>query len=78
MEDEPVRTVDSWFTFESRCLLCGHKLGGNNGNETIHLQRHIREGYLNDELEQIKDHPIGFPGPPLGQKPPCSSLTLTH
>jgi hypothetical protein len=26
-------------------------------------------------LEQIKPHPVGFPGPPLGQHPPCSSRT---
>ena len=72
-----MRTVDSWFTFENRCFLCGEKLqkpadprGLNN-----HLQSHVREGYLDDGLEQIKDHPIGFPGPPLGQQPSCSSHT---
>ena len=74
-----MRTVDSWFSFEGRCLLCGQKLDGGNGGETLHLQRHIREGYLNDDLEQIQPHPVGFPGPPLGQHPPCrSSHTLTH
>ena len=70
-----MRTVDSWISFEGRCLLCGQKLGGLPGPDTLHLQRHIREGYLNDELEQIKPHPVGFPGPPLGQQPPCSSRT---
>ena len=72
-----MRTVDSWFTFENRCLLCGIKFGADErrGGCTTHLDRHIREGYLNDELEQIKPHPIGFPGPPLGQQPPCLSRT---
>ena len=75
-----MRTVDSWFTFEVRCLLCGTKFSEDHrrGGLPSHLSGHIREGYLNDELEQVKDHPIGFPGPPLGQHPPCSSPTLTH
>lgn len=65
-----MRTVDSWFTFEGRCFLCGEMAGGGlGGPRTLHLQRHQREGYLNDELEQIKPHPVGFPGPPLGQQP---------
>jgi hypothetical protein len=68
-----MKTVDSWFTFENRCLLCGEKFGEDAlKGSTIHLQRHVREGYLNDELEQIKPHPVGFPGPPLGQQPSCS------
>jgi hypothetical protein len=70
-----VRTSDSLFTFENRCLLCGQMIGGGNSGQILHLKRHIREGYLNDELEQIKPHPIGFPGPPLGQQPTCSSHT---
>lgn len=79
-----MKTVDSWFSFESRCLLCGGKFSDTEiamvGRHTVHLQRHIREGYLNEELEQIKAHPVGFPGPPLGQHPPCfvaGDLNLT-
>ena len=70
-----MRTVESWFSFETRCLLCGQKLGGVDGSKTLHLNRHVREGYLDENLEQIKPHPYGFPGPPLGQLPPCSSPT---
>lgn len=70
-----MKTVDSWFTFEGRCFLCGEKIGGEGGPTSQHLQRHIREGYLDSELEQIKPHPVGFPGPPLGQHPPCSVVT---
>jgi len=71
-----MRTVDSWFSFEGRCLLCGQKVGlcESGVGYHRHLELHRREGYLNDDLEQIKDHPIGFPGPPLGQQP-CSSRT---
>lgn len=66
-----MRTCDSWFSFEGRCLLCGGKHGsdGTHRGELTHLQMHIRQGYLNDELEQIKPHPVGFPGPPLGEDP---------
>jgi hypothetical protein len=64
-----MRTFDSWFSFENRCLLCGDKFGGSEGARTLHALRHQREGYLNYELEQIKPHPVGFPGPPLGQQP---------
>jgi hypothetical protein len=74
-----MRTCDSWFTFERRCLLCGQKLSDDDSRRgyLVHLHSHVREGYLDDELEQIKPHPAGFPGPPLGQHP-CSSPTLTH
>lgn len=72
-----MRTVVSWFSFEGRCLLCGHKfdpqvswsIGTNR-----HLDMHVREGFLNDDLEQIKPHPRGFPGPPLGCVPPGTKL----
>lgn len=72
-----MRTVDSWFSFENRCLLCGEKFHSPTDGRGLmnHLKMHLREGYLNDELEQIKPHPVGFPGPPLGQQPPCSSRT---
>lgn len=72
-----MRTVDSWFSFEGRCLLCGIKLDSHETHrgQLNHAQMHIREGYLNDELEQTEPHPVGFPGSPLGQQPSCSSHT---
>ena len=70
-----MRTVDSWFSFENRCLLCGEMIGGLVGNRTQHIQRHTREGYLGDQLDQIKTHPFGFPGPPLGQQPSPPKMT---
>lgn len=72
-----MRTTDSWFTFERRCILCGQKLSDSESSRGCvqHLWSHIREGYLNEDLEQIREHPVGFPGPPLGQQPPCSSHT---
>lgn len=70
-----MRTVDSWFSFESRCLLCGDKLSGGPGGKSLHIDKHIREGYLDDALRQIELHPIGFPGPPLGQQPCSQSPT---
>lgn len=68
-----MKAFDSWFTFEGRCLLCGVKFSDDyrRGAWALHLKSHIREGYLNDELEQIKPHPVGFPGPPLGKQPPA-------
>jgi hypothetical protein len=51
-------------------------IGGVNGNLTLHLQRHIREVYLNDELEQTKPHPVGFPGTTTAMfEPYISGLT---
>lgn len=81
-EDEPMRTVDSWFTFENRCLLCGLKISGNKGNESLHLISHIKEGYLNEEFELINSHPVGFPGPPIGKQPEscgwCGAILTTY
>jgi|GEM_PF-4410704 hypothetical protein len=73
-----MRTIESWFSFENRCLLCGDKTSsveiGLGGRNSQHLKTHVLEGYLSDDLEQIKPHPIGFPGPSLGQQP-CSNPT---
>lgn len=72
-----MRTPDSWFTFENRCLLCGQKFNPDTEGRGKwgHVDLHRREGYLDDNWEQIKPHPIGFPGPPIGQQPVCSNLT---
>lgn len=71
-----MRTAESWFSFEHRCLLCGEKfVGGIHGNYGRHLGTHVREGYLTEDYESLKPHPIGFPGPPLGQQPACSNPT---
>lgn len=61
----------SWFSFENRCLICGDKMATDDRHRGLwnHLQMHHREGVLNEDMEQIKPHPTGFPGPPLGQKP---------
>ena len=51
--DEPMRTVDSWFSFEGRCLLCGERIGKHhNSGPQQHLAVSSEEGYLNDDLEQ--------------------------
>lgn len=66
-------TLPQWFTYEGRCLLCGQKLTIYTGaNFVRHLDAHVREGYLqrNDyEWVKIKEHPVGFPGPALGERP---------
>jgi len=74
-EEQQMRTVESWFSFEGRCLLCSQKTGVYNGPNAMHLKSHVREGYLNEDFDQIKPHPVGFPGPPLGQQPSCSMVT---
>lgn len=74
-----MRTIYSWFSFETRCLLCGWKFDPQKSGSiglNRHLDLHKREGYLNGDLDQIKPHPHGFPGPPLGLRPPAKPKDL--
>jgi hypothetical protein len=69
-----MKSYSEWFTFESRCLLCGKQMQDGHGAQKLHVEHHVREGYLSEDYEQLKPHPVGFPGPPLGQQPPARQI----
>lgn len=63
----PVKPVKDWFTFENRCMVCGVKLtsDGTAAGCVHHLDIHCKEGVMKNwgrYYEQVKAHPVGFPG----------------
>jgi hypothetical protein len=72
------KPLKDWFTFENRCLVCGRKFFGgsmeHNALLSYHLLAHCDEGVMRrfrrrkptchriDLYEQVKAHPVGFPG----------------
>jgi hypothetical protein len=68
-----LKPVQEWFTFEGRCMVCGTKIGRPNqddnglcGAHYLHLDVHCRDGHMEKTgaklYEQVKAHPVGFPG----------------
>lgn len=62
-----LKKVSEWFTFENRCMVCGVKFARHDHIEHLrpHLDRHCEEGVLKKWgkfYEQVKAHPVGFPG----------------
>ena len=67
MELNHTKPLKDWFTFEARCLLCGTKCHPDiqDRHRQEHLETHVQEGVLvrhGDFYEQVKAHPVGFPG----------------
>lgn len=65
-----LKPLHGWFTFENRCMVCGVKFAMERGRPAghflhPHLQEHCDDGVLKKWgrfYEQIKAHPVGFPG----------------
>lgn len=72
---EGYKPFREWFTYEGRCLVCGRKLDLRGADLRGHLNRHCEEGVLvergegGEQFEQIKAHPLGFPGILLPKDP---------
>ena len=63
-----LKRAQEWFTFENRCMVCGMKfpaLAATGYGAAHHLGTHCEEGVMKKWgrfYEQIKAHPVGFPG----------------